>query len=112
MMTTESYVRSDSVVSRVIAGETLVVPIRGSVGDLASLYSLNAVGSTIWKALERPKDIGDLAGLVESEYDVSSDQAQRDVEKFLGEMRTAGLVMPIIGNGSAETGFKEAANRL
>jgi hypothetical protein len=94
-MSSESYVRSDSVVSRVIAGETLVVPIRGSVGDLASIYSLNAVGSTIWQALAEPKALNELAGLVESEYDVSSDKAQKDVLKFLEEMRFAELVVPV-----------------
>ena len=94
MMAPEYYVRSDSVVSRVIAGETLVVPVRGSVGDLASIYSLNAVGSTIWQALEQPKEVDELAGLVESEYQVSTRQARQDVLRFLGEMRAAGLVWP------------------
>jgi hypothetical protein len=93
-MSSESYVRSDSVVSRVIAGETLVVPIRGSVGDLASIYSLNAVGSTIWQALEKPKAVAELAQVVEEEYEVRSDQAQEDVLKFLEEMRSVGLVFP------------------
>jgi hypothetical protein len=83
------------VVSRVIAGETLVVPIRGSVGDLASIYSLNAVGSTIWQALERPKAVNELAVMLESEYEVSSDQAKEDVEKFVEEMRSNGLVVSI-----------------
>jgi Coenzyme PQQ synthesis protein D (PqqD) len=94
-MSSESYVRSDSVVSRVIAGETLVVPIRGSVGDLASIYSLNAVGSTIWQALEKPKAVEELAQVVEEEYEVRSDQAQQDVLKFLEEMRSNSLVVPI-----------------
>ncbi len=82
-MSSESYVRSDSVVSRVIAGETLVVPIRGSVGDLASIYSLNAVGSTIWQALEKPRGVDELAELVESEYEVSSDQAKAGCSEIL-----------------------------
>ncbi|HZR57424.1 MAG TPA: PqqD family protein [Terriglobales bacterium] len=99
MMTSETYVRSDSVVSRVIAGETLVVPIRGNVGDLASIYSLNAVGSTIWQALDRPKAVDELAELVEAEYEVSSDQAKQDVSKFLEEMRFNGLVAPMNSTG-------------
>jgi hypothetical protein len=94
MMASEYYVRSDSVVSRVIAGETLVVPVRGRVGDLASIYSLNAVGSTIWQALEQPKEVDELTALVESEYDVGSSQARQDVMQFLAEMHSAGLVSP------------------
>jgi hypothetical protein len=95
MISSEAYVRSDSVVSRVIAGETLVVPIHGTVGDLASIYSLNAVGSTIWQALEKPKAVSELAELVEAEYDICSDQAQQDVLKFLEEMRSNRLIVPI-----------------
>jgi hypothetical protein len=56
---------------------------------------LNAVGSTIWQALEKPKAVAELAGVVESEYEVSSAQAQQDVAKFLEEMRSNNLVVPI-----------------
>ena len=50
------YVRSDSVVSRVIAGETLIVPIRRGVGDLASIYSLNEIATAIWSAIAECDD--------------------------------------------------------
>ncbi len=43
------FVRSQSVVSRRVAGETLIVPVRGKVGDLASIYSFNGTGSLIWE---------------------------------------------------------------
>jgi hypothetical protein len=95
MMTSERYVRSDSVVSRAIAGETLVVPVRGNVGDLASIYSLNAVGSTIWQALEKPRVSDELAELIASEYEVTAQRAQEDVLKFLDEMRSSGLIASV-----------------
>jgi len=40
MSTTDTYIRSDAVVSRLIGGETLVVPVRAGVGDLASCLQL------------------------------------------------------------------------
>lgn len=40
-----AYIRSDSVVSRVIAGETLIVPVRKGVGDLASIYCHTSVST-------------------------------------------------------------------
>ena len=48
----EIFVRSRAVVARVVAGETLIVPVRAKVGDLASIYSFNGTGSLIWKLLE------------------------------------------------------------
>ena len=88
----EALVRSRSVVARVIAGETLIVPIRGKVGDLASIYSFNGTGTLIWKLLEAPKTVRQLAEAIASEYDVEADHAERDVADFVSEMKIVGLV--------------------
>ncbi|PYX68115.1 MAG: hypothetical protein DMG78_26105 [Acidobacteria bacterium] len=88
----EKLIRSQSVVARVVAGETLIVPIRGKVGDLASIYSFNGTGTLIWKLLESPKTVNQLAVAVVQEYDVDPVQAARDVASFAGEMKAVGLV--------------------
>lgn len=86
------YRRSPSVVSRQIAGETLVVPIRGKVGDLAAIYSFNETASTLWAALEHPKSLEHLASLLCHSFDVGWDDARRDVRVFVNEMQAAGLL--------------------
>jgi hypothetical protein len=86
------FVRSQAVVSRRVAGETLVVPVRGRVGDLASIYSFNQTGSLIWQSLESPKGFAELVSIVEQEYTVAHDQARRDVKQFLHDMLSADLV--------------------
>jgi hypothetical protein len=86
------FVRSQTVVSRRVAGETLIVPVRGKVGDLASIYSFNATGSLIWQSLESPKSASELISIVEQEYAVEHDQAERDVKQFLHDMLSADLV--------------------
>lgn len=88
----QTFIRSQSVVSRVVAGETLIVPVRAKVGDLASIYSFNATGSLIWRLLEFPKTLSELSAAVAREYDVDSAQAERDVEEFVSEMKVVGLV--------------------
>ena len=88
----EQIVRSQSVVARVIAGETLIVPIRGNVGDLASIYSFNGTGTLIWQLLESPKSVAELAESVAQEYNVDPAQAKRDVLSFVNEMKAVGLV--------------------
>ena len=88
----EMLVRSQSVVARVVAGETLIVPVRAKVGDLALIYSFNGTGTRIWKLLESPKTVADLATAIASEYEVEAAQAERDVTEFVGEMKAAGLV--------------------
>jgi hypothetical protein len=88
----EVLVRSPSVVARVVGGETLIVPVRGKVGDLASIYSFNPTGTLIWKLLESPKTVSDLASVVAKEYEIEAERAERDVTLFVSEMKSAGLV--------------------
>ena len=87
-----SYVRSSSVVSRVIAGETLIVPVRKGVGDLASIYSLNPVASSIWRAIARPRSTSEIVQLVEQEFECERARIEHDVDAFLADMGSAGLV--------------------
>jgi Coenzyme PQQ synthesis protein D (PqqD) len=91
--TTEPLViRSRSVVSRVVAGETLIVPVRGKVGDLACIYSFNRTGSLIWKVLESPRTLAELTAAVGLEFAVELEQAERDVRQFVDELYAVGLV--------------------
>jgi hypothetical protein len=87
----QSFTRSRSVVSRVVAGETLIVPVRGKVGDLASIYSFNGTGSLIWQLLDSPHDLAELIDAVERMYEVEPEQAQKDVTQFLNDMLSVGL---------------------
>ena len=87
-----TVIRSQSVVSRVVAGETLIVPVRAKVGDLASIYSFNSTGSLIWRLLESAKTVPELSAAIALEYEVDPAQAERDVEEFVDEMKAVGLV--------------------
>lgn len=91
MQNSDTYVRSTSVVARTIGGETLIVPVCGGVGDLASIYSLNEVGTLAWTALEGPIELSALADLIASEFEVTHEQAQRDTARFLSELEAVGL---------------------
>lgn len=89
---TEKFIRSRAVVAREIAGETLIVPVRAKVGDLASIYSFNGTGSLIWKLLERPSSVAELAVKIAQEYETEAAQAESDVTEFVGELKAAGLI--------------------
>ena len=91
----QSYVRSDSVVSRVIAGDTLIVPVRGGVGDLASIYSLNPVASTIWSAIAEPRSEEQIIARVVEEFSAEVRQVAPEVKSCLSEMQSAGLIEPV-----------------
>jgi hypothetical protein len=89
------YFRSDAVVSRLIAGETLIVPVRKGVGDLASIYSLNEVGSSIWQSIAKPRSKDEIVQIIQQDFEGERQQVEHDVEVFLAEMSTAGLISAI-----------------
>jgi Coenzyme PQQ synthesis protein D (PqqD) len=88
----QRFVRTRSVVSRVIAGETLIVPVRGKVGDLASIYSFNGTGTLLWQLLDAPRSLAELVDAVEHEYDVAREQAEKDVTQFLNDLALMDLL--------------------
>jgi Coenzyme PQQ synthesis protein D (PqqD) len=88
----ELYVRSRAVVSRLIAGETLVLPVRGDVGDLASFYTLNKTATTVWDALERPRSFAEICDVIEQKYEISKEKAETEMLVFVREMCSLGLV--------------------
>jgi hypothetical protein len=84
-------IRSRSVVSRVVADETLIVPVRGKAGDLASIYSFNGTGTLIWRMLEEPRGLSELIGAVARECAVGPEQTQKDVLRFVDDLLSVGL---------------------
>jgi Coenzyme PQQ synthesis protein D (PqqD) len=60
----------------------------------SELITLNAVGSIVWNAMDTPIDMATLAAkLGETFPDVPLDQLRADVEEFVGQLRSAGLVV-------------------
>jgi hypothetical protein len=92
ILETQFFVRSRAVVSRVVARETLIVPVRGNVGDLASIYSFNETGSLIWKILEQPRAVADVVSEVAEAYEVDAERVRQDAMRFLSDMLAAGLI--------------------
>jgi Coenzyme PQQ synthesis protein D (PqqD) len=86
------FVRCRAVVSRRAGGETLIVPVRSRVGELAAIYSFNQTRSVIWQALESPKRRAELIRVLEQECALEHQRAERDVTQFLNDMLSVELV--------------------
>jgi len=81
-------------VTRSIAGETIIVPIRGQVGDLEAIYTLNEVGTFIWEIIGRGASINQIIEVVSNEFEVTPEDAEKDVRQFMGLLEAAGIVEP------------------
>ena len=79
-------------VTREVAGETIVVPVRGGVGDLTGLFTFNQIASGIWQQLAEGRTAEQVMRWVEENYEVSEERARADVASFLEELQQQGLV--------------------
>jgi hypothetical protein len=87
--------KADGFVSRTIAGDVIIVPVRGGVGDLEAIFTLNGVGATIWQLIDGETPIDRLADAVAKEYEVVTATADADVREFLDLLREKGLISPL-----------------
>lgn len=85
-------VRESTVVSREIAGETVLVPICRSAADLESIFVLNEVASFVWERLDGQHTLQDIELAVVEDYDVAPEQARTDVQGFVAQLLENGLV--------------------
>jgi hypothetical protein len=94
-LSSRNFIKGDDLTTRRIAGETLIVPVRGHVGELDSIYTLNEVGSRIWQLIDEPLSAQQVAAVISREYDVSAEEAERDVTALLALMEEAGLIRAV-----------------
>jgi len=86
------YRQDPSIVSREIAGETILVPIRQNVGDLESIYTLNQTGARIWALLDGERSVRTIREAIAEEYEVSPGEAVQDILELLAQLETIGAV--------------------
>jgi hypothetical protein len=86
------YRRNENFVFRHIEGETILVPIRGNVGDLDCIYSLNPVAAMVWEHLDGSADLKAIQDIIAEQYDVSADEVRTDLLSFINEMKTIAAV--------------------
>jgi hypothetical protein len=75
--------------SRVIDGVAVVVSI-----DNNRLFTLNRQATDIWQLLDRPRSVEELAVELCGRFDVDSNRAQADSQRFCEELVAKGLAVP------------------
>jgi hypothetical protein len=90
------YEKDPNVVSRGIAGEQILVPIRKNAADMAAVYVLNEVGARIWELVDGQRSLANIVSVLLEEYDAQPERIESDIVEIvvqleeLGMLRTAG----------------------
>ncbi len=70
---------------QIVEGQAVLIHNR-----LGEIQVLNDVGSVVWEHLEEGFD--KLTEIITSEYDVSAEEARKDIESFINELKEAGTI--------------------
>ncbi|MBW1894118.1 MAG: PqqD family protein [Deltaproteobacteria bacterium] len=84
--------KKEEVVSREIAGETILVPVRGKLADMQKIFSLNQTAEYIWQNMSGEKKLNDILEGVLSQFDVNKKEAEKDILEFITELLNADLI--------------------
>ena len=85
------YRRSENIVAREVAGETILVPIRGNLADLHKVYTINPVGAVIWGQLDGTKSLAAIRDALLERYDSERRQVDEDLSEFITMVAREGL---------------------
>lgn len=91
---TTVFNRQADIVPRVIAGETILVPVRGELARLQQIFVLNPVGEHIWHRLDGDQAFEAILQSVVDAFEIEADAARSDLLDFLAELEDAGLIVP------------------
>ena len=82
----QRYQKTPSIVSREIAGEVILVPIRQNLGDLGSIYTLNETAALAWSLLDGEHTLEQICEQIVMEYAVTSEEAERDLKELVEQL--------------------------
>ena len=84
---------SDEFILRNVAGDNLLIPTGSSALDVKGLILLSESGVLLYNKLKNGCTKEELVAALTAEYAVSEDEAARDTEAFLGQMRQLNMLV-------------------
>jgi len=82
-------------VSRIIADETILVPIRSSASDVDYIFCLNEIATRIWELLDGEKQVKEIRDTIVSEFEVDLEKAEAELADFLQQLQSVGAIRNI-----------------
>ena len=84
--------KRDNIVTRQIAGESILVPIRGKLVDLQKIFCLDPVAAFIWERLDGTHPLAQIRDAVLDTFEVQRERAEADLNEFVTELLDAQLI--------------------
>ena len=79
-------------VRRTVGDSYMVVPVGMRTRDIPGVIALSESGALLWERLEHGATENDLVEAILAEYEVERDQAEADVNAFVSELHSKGIL--------------------
>jgi hypothetical protein len=80
------FAPNDRVISRKIVDDLILVPIRQSVAEMETLYTLNEVGARVYELIDGKRSVREIVETIVAEFEVAFETAESDVSEFIGQL--------------------------
>lgn len=77
----------DDFILRKVADSYVVVPVNSMTIDFNGIINLNETGAFLFEILQKGADKRTLLKKLMSEYEVSADNAESDIDKFIQKLK-------------------------
>ncbi len=85
---TQRYkIDKDNVTYRIIDNEAVILNL-----DNGYYYSLNSVGTQIWQAVDKQKNLSEILGLLKEEYQLAEKQLENDLMELVRDLEKEKLI--------------------
>ena len=89
------YQKKNNIVTRHIAGETLLVPISSHLENIQNIFVLNDVAEYIWQNLDGKQTLKEIQNGILSKFDVKKEKACIDIQEFISRLSEANLIVTV-----------------
>lgn len=97
----EIFRRNPAFVSREIAGEIILVPIRHHAGELSCIFTLNETAALTWSLLDGTHSLEQIRDRILAEYEIEPHQAWSDLQQLILQLREVEAVERVLPEKSS-----------
>ena len=92
LINSSKFLASENFILRKVAGTYALISVGVNIANFNGFVQLNETAAFLWKQLETPKSAEDLTAALLEEFDVSQDEAEKDVTEFLEQLIQENMV--------------------
>lgn len=95
ILLSDRYQKSAEIVSRIIAGEAVLVPIHQKIGDMDCIYALNETAASAWSLLDGQCTLEMVRDWIVAEFEVDTEEATQDLLGLVSGLAEIGAITKV-----------------